>query len=183
MDLGHISTMTAQTLSRQDRRSGKWTKQNLYCSCTSVSRRRVATYSIGRADFFKSSVECSNHSAACPLCIRTKATTTLGLKIAYYGRLLANTVRATISITTGAGGYSINPCLEFHAIVPFDSPAFLLLDYGTFRQHFHTTPPTESIEVCDFFKNTLQQLYELFQDGGASPTDTVEDGSTLLHVI
>ena len=175
--------MTAQTLSRQDSRHGKWTKQKLYCSCASVSRRRVATYSIVRVDFFKRFVECSNHSATCPLYIQTKATTTVGFKIGYYGRLLANTVRATISITTGAGGCSINPCLEFHAIVPFNSPAFLLLDYGTFRQHFHTTPPTETIEVGDFFKTTLQQLYDLFQDGRASPTDTVEDGSTLLHVI
>ena len=183
MDLGRISMMTAQNPLGLDHCIWKRIKQKAYCSCDNLIRRRATTYSIGRVHFFKSSVDSSNHSFTCPLYIGTKAITTVGFKMGYYGRLLANTVRATMTITIGAGGYSINPCLEFHAIVPFDSPAFLLLDYGTFRRHFHTTPPTESIGVCDFFENTLQQLYELFQDGRASPTDTVEDGSTLLHVI
>ena len=182
MDHSNISMMTTQNSSRQDYRSGKWTKQKLYCSCTTLTRRRAATYSIGRVKFFKDSVDSSNHSATCPLYIRTETTTTVGFKMGYYGRLLANTVRATISITTGAGGYSINPCLKFHAVVPNSSPAFRLLDHKISREFLYTEPLPQSKTVCDYFNSALKQLYELFQDGRASPTDTNESGQTLLHV-
>ena len=188
MDLGRISVTTAPNPSRQERRNWKRIKQISCCSCATLIRRRAATYSFGRINFFRTLVESSSHSFTCPLYIRTEATTTLGLKMAFYGRLLAKTVQATISITAGAGGCSINPCLKFHAVVPNDSPAFLILNYRAFRKRFPrnqspTTSPSQSIEVCDFFQSTLQDLYELFQDGRASPTDTSEFGQTLLHVI
>ena len=183
MDVGRISMMTAPSPCRQDRRDWKWTKQKSYCSCATLTRRRTARCSVGRVDFFKTSVESSNHSITCPLYIRTEATKIVGFKMGYYGRLLANTVRATISITTGAGGYSINPSLKFHAIVPRRSPAFRLLDCKTLKERFLTPSAPQSKEVSDYFENTLQQIYELFQDGRASPTDTNESGQNLLHVI
>ena len=183
MDVCRTATMATKDQFMLDRRMGKWTKQKSYCSCTTLTRQRAVTYSIGRVEFFKTSVESSKHSVACPFYISTEATTTIGFKMAYYGRLLANTVRATLSITSGAGGYSINPCLKFHARVPCDSPAFLILDPETFRIRRRTTPPSQIREVCGYFENALQQLYELFRDGRASPTDTDEHGWTLVHVI
>ena len=183
MDLGRISTMTAHCPSGLDHPVWKRVKQKSYCSYNTLIRRRATTYSIGRVDFFKSSIESSNHSFTCPLYIGTKATTTVGFKLDYYGRLLANTIRATISITTGAGGYSINPYLKFYAIVPKSSPAFRLLDYEIFRERFLTTPALQSKAVSDYYKNTLRQLYELFKDGKASPTDVNISGYTLLDVI
>ena len=183
MDLGRTSMMTAQSPSRLDRRTWKRTKQKAYCSCATLIRRRDTTYSVGRVDFFKSSVESNNHSVTCPLYIRTEATTTVGFKMGYYGRLLANTVRATISITTGAGGYTINPCLKLHAIVPKNSPAFRLLDFDHCKECFLTTRAPRSKEISEYFENALRQLYELFKDGRASPTDVDESGQTLLHVI
>ena len=181
MDRGQTSMMTVQNPSRLDSRIWKRNKQKSCCSCVNLTRRRTTTYSIGRVDFFKTSVESSNHSVTCPLYIRTQATTILGFKMVYYGRLLANTVRATISITTGAGGYSINPCLRFHAMVPNSSPAFWLLDWNILSNRL--TPPPQPKEVSDYFDFALRQLYDLFRDGRASPTDTNERGQTLLHVV
>ena len=183
MVLGRKSINTGEKNTSLDRGIRKRTKQKSYCSCTTLIRRIATTCSIGRVDFFRTCVESSNHCVTCPLYIRAEATTTLGFKMGFYRRLLANTIRATISITIGAGGCSINPYLEFHAIVPFYSPAFQLLNYGTFQDHFNTTPPPQPKEVGDYFDFALRKLYELFRDGRASPTDTVKDGSTLLHVI
>ena len=178
-----MSVTTAPNPSRQDRRDWKRIKQISCCSCATLIRRKAATYSIGRMNFFRTLVESSNHSVTCPLYIRTEATTTVGFKIVFYRRLLANIVRATISITTGAGGCSINSGLKFHAVVPSDSPAFLILRNETFRERFHTTLPPQSKEMCDYLKSALEQLYELFKRGRASPTDTDEYGWTLLHVV
>ncbi|KAM0796422.1 hypothetical protein BDR22DRAFT_893275 [Usnea florida] len=181
MDLGQTSMMTAQDPSRLDPRIWKRTKQRSYCSCATLTRRKAATYSIGRVDFFKTFVESSSHSVTCPLYIRTEATTTVGLKMVYYGRLLANTVRATVSIATGAGGYSINPSLKFHAVVTDDSPGFRLLQTENFKERCRTTPAPQSKAVSDYFESALQQLYELFKDGRASPTDVNVYGMNLLH--
>ncbi|KAL9130116.1 MAG: hypothetical protein Q9175_007111 [Cornicularia normoerica] len=183
MNVKRISTMTAQNRVTQAGRKGKWTKQRPYCSCSTLIRERAANYSIGRVEFFKTSVESCKHSVTCPLYIGIKATTTVGLKMAYYGRLLANTVRATVSVTAGAGGFSISPCLKFRALVPGDSPAFNLLNSERVMYRFGSRPLSQTNEICKYFESALQQLYELFTDGAASPTDMDEDGRTLLHVL
>jgi hypothetical protein len=74
-------------------------------------------------------------------------------------------------MTNGAGGFSISPKLHFRAVVPKDSPAFKLLDKYS---HFMV----EQGEI----RRTHQALFELFHAGRASPTDTLENGDTLLHV-
>ena len=183
MNIERISTMMARNRITQDGRNGKRTQQIPYCSCSTLTRRRVATYSIGSVEFFKTSMESCKHSTICPFYIGTEATTTVGLKMAYYGRLLANTVRATISITAGAGGFSINPCLNHRALVPRNSPAFSLLNLDELIRLRRSTPLSQTNEVCEYFESILQQLYELFKDKAASPTDIDEDGETLLTVI
>lgn len=100
MDVGRISTMTARKRIAQDRRKGKWTKHRLYCSCSTLIREKASTYSIGGAKIFKTSMESCKHSIGCPFYIGTEVTTTVGLKMTYYGKLLAKTVQATISVTT-----------------------------------------------------------------------------------
>ena len=183
MNVERTSTITAQKRITRDRRKGKWIEQRPYCSCSTLTRKRGATFSMGGVELFKTSMETCNHSTGCPLYIRTEATTTVGFKMTYYGKLLANTVRATISITSGAGGFSISPCLNFRALVSNCSPAFQLLDPDTLDTRFISTPPSRTNEVCEYFESALQQLYELFQDKVASPTDINEDGDTLLTVV
>ena len=183
MNVGRISTMTARKRIAQDRRKGKWTKQRLYCSCFTLIREKASTYSIGGAKIFKTSLESCKHSMGCPFFIGTEVTTTVGLKLTYYGKLLANTVQATISITTGAGGFSINPCLNLRTLVPKSSPAFQLLDDLTFSGFIKSRSPSQAKEVCLDIESALQQLYELFQDKVASPTDIDEDGRTLVTVL
>lgn len=56
-----------------------------------------------------------------------------------------------------------------------DSPAFALLSFGS---AFRT--PGKDVEACADL--ILKQMYKLFQEGKASPTDVLSDGKTLLHV-
>lgn len=180
MNVDRMPAMTARDRIMQDSRKARSTKQRSFCSCSTIIRERGTSYSMGGVRLFKSSMESSKHSASCPLYIGTEATTTIELKMTYYGRLLANTVRATISFTTGAGGISISPCLRLRALVPKSSPAFQLLDRKALSARFGWTSPTN--EPCKYFESALQQLYELFQARVASPTDISEDGETLITV-
>lgn len=180
MDIGLISAVMARS---GIRRGGKRTEQRSYCSCSTLVRKKTATYSVGIVEFFKSSVESCKHSIDCPLYIGTEATTTAGLKLAYYSRLLANTVGATLSITSGAGGFSINPCLRFRARVSSNSPAFRLLDQYVLRGRLESTSTSQTNEICEVFESTLRQMYDLFKDKAASPTDLNEYGQTLIMVI
>ena len=183
MNIERTSQIMAQDRMTQHRRKGKWINQRQYCSCSTLMQERASTYLIGGVEVFKTSMESSKHSMSCPFHIGTKVTTTVGLKMSYYGKLLANTVRATISITTGAGGFSINPCLKLHARVSKFSPAFELLYPDMLHRRFMSTGLSQTNELCNYFESALQQLYELFQDKVASPTDVDQDGYTLITVV
>lgn len=182
MNVDRMPAMTARDRIMQDSRKARSTKQRSFCSCSTITRERGTSYSMGAVRLSKSSMASSKHSASCPLYIGTEATTTIELKMTYYGRLLANTVRATISFTNGAGGVSISPCLRLRAMVSNSSPAFQLLDEKTLDARFGRTQPSQPNELCEYFESALQQLYELFQAKVASPTDINEDGETLITV-
>lgn len=182
IDMDRMPTTTARNRIMQDRRKAEWTKQRYFCSCSTLVRERAITYSIGAVKLFKTSMESSKHSASCHLYIGTEATTTVGLKMTYYGKLLANTIRATISFTNGAGGISISPCLRLRALVSNPSPAFQLLDRKALEARFRDTQSQQTNELCQHFENVLQELYELFHAKVASPTDISEDGNTLITV-
>lgn len=183
MNIKRTTTMAAQNRIMKDGRNRKWTKQSSWCSCSPLSREKAITYSFGGIEFFKTSTKSCKHSVACPLYIGTEAATTVGLKMTYYVRLLANTVRASMSITAGAGGFSISPCLNFRTVVTRDSPAFSLLDRERAYKRFHSKAPVRTNDVCEYFESALRELYELFRSKAASPNDVDEDGRTLLIKI
>lgn len=183
MNIKRTTTMAAQNRITKDGRNRKRTKQSSWCSCSTLRRERATTYSISGIEFFKRSTESCKHSVACHLYIGTEAATTVGLKMTYYGKLLANTVRASMSITAGAGGFSISPCLNFRAVVPRDSPAFSLLDPSRLYERFPRRSLIDSNELCEYFESALREIYELFRSKAASPNDVDEDGTTLLIVI
>jgi hypothetical protein len=83
-------------------------------------------------------------------------------------------VLASLQIAIGAGGLIISPKLEFQPVVPYDSPAFTLLRTveASFKLGFN-----ESV-----IQDTQKMLFELFREGKASPSDTLPNGQTILHV-
>lgn len=89
-------------------------------------------------------------------------------------RLFGFSVLACLQITFGAGGLAISPKLEFQPVVSKDSPAFTLLRSA--EQSFNLGFNKSVIQ------DTHKMLFELFREGKASPSDTLPNGETILHV-
>ena len=81
-----------------------------------------------------------------------------------------------MSFTRGAGGFSISPRLSFVNVVPWDSPAFALLEAYKMDWDGVLKNPSKHAEKI------LMQMYRLFETGKASSTDVNQYGNTLLHV-
>lgn len=144
-----------------------------FCSCKGRTRTSESYISTRSLSAFWSRK--TQHLPYCPLYARGERTDILGAKYTSCSKALGNSIAVAISITRGAGGFAISPQLQFRAVVSNDSPAFALLSYeSAFR-----TPMKDVDKRADLI---LKQMYQLFQDGKASPTDVLSDGRTLLHV-
>lgn len=120
----------------------------------------------------------ASHHKTCPFHQFAERKQILGFNYAFCAYIMNISLRATISIVTGAGGLSISPRLSFRNTVPYDSPAFKLLRQLRISNPDHIGSSTMS----RFLETTLRQLYQLFSDGKASPHDETKYGETLLHV-
>lgn len=80
-----------------------------------------------------------------------------------------------MSISRRANRLSITPTLNFHAIVPDDSPAFLLV-------RVWPEEGSTAEEFASHYNGVVQKLQQLFDQGRATPFDRTVNGKTLLHV-
>lgn len=153
--------------------------QGILYSCNCPKQKKMAGYWIGNTNFFMRFVGSSNHCKNCPFRFDSSKVMMIGFRRFYSGRFLAHTIRGMVTFTTGEGGYSISPQLNFRALVPDDSPAFKLLAKENLINIMNGSLPESLIE---YFENTLQLLYQLFENKKASPTDINASGETLLSV-
>ncbi|KAL2871597.1 uncharacterized protein BJX67DRAFT_389133 [Aspergillus lucknowensis] len=115
------------------------------------------------------------HNNGCLIHAPGRRTINLLMKRTLCNRLLRFSVLASLQITIGAGGFAISPKLEFRPVVPEDSPAFSLL--RSVRLRFKEGSNRSLIQDAN------RMLFELFHGGKASPSDTLADGSTILHIV
>ena len=114
------------------------------------------------------------HDNACPFHNEKRRIIVLFRRWTFCSWVLSFSIQASLTITKGAGGFSISPHLEFRAIVPVNSPVFrLLLD---------TQADLMSHTAGDVIENTQKKLLGLLQEGQGSYSDTLSDGDTILHV-
>ncbi len=118
------------------------------------------------------------HRRNCPLFNDAEETKQFGLRFSFSGPLLRGVIQAAISMTRGAGGFSISPMLAFNPIVSSGTGAFKIMDI--IRYSFQNIPPLVDMQAT--FTSQKQQLLRLYQEGKASPRDIDEDGNTVLHV-
>ncbi|KAL9118762.1 MAG: hypothetical protein Q9187_004691 [Circinaria calcarea] len=114
------------------------------------------------------------HRRDCPLYDEIESERLVGMSISYCGTLLMGAIRASISMTRGAGGFSISPSLTFSPVVPSTAPAFALLN-------IRFTRDTTVNDMQQTYNIRLQQLSRLYSERKASPHDTDQDGNTVLH--
>ncbi|KAL3455574.1 hypothetical protein BJX64DRAFT_294919 [Aspergillus heterothallicus] len=123
-------------------------------------------------------VHSTNHGPCCPLHNQNRNLVSLMFRHTFCNWFLRFSVTASLTMTKGAGGFSISPNLQFRAVVPDDSPAFKLL---TKHSRFHTWDPL--LIKRSEIRSTHRKLFDLFHAGLASPTDTLENGTTILHAV
>ena len=126
--------------------------------------------------------ESISHHPVCYLFATSSSTTVAKFGIKRCGALLSGAIEATISITRGAGGYSISPGLRCAYVVPASNPAFKLLYrlHELYRAYALYGIDIEKVKMS--LETGIQDLTRLFSDGKASPYDVDLDGKTLLHV-
>jgi hypothetical protein len=150
------------------------------CSCTQSPYVRRTWYTPRNFSFFRFST--TSHQKTCPLYKIAKQIETLGFRYSFRSRFLSTSIRATLSVTTGAGGLSINPQMSIFNVVPHGAPAFELLHPYHLCTLRERDAPSYMNNLCGFLNTTFHRLCNLFRDGKASPTDTDTFGQTLLHV-
>ena len=123
-----------------------------------------------------------SHHPGCHLFVKSCSTTVARFCMKRCGAFLSGAIEASISITRGAGGFSISPGLRCARVVPANNPAFELVarfneiywSYGCRRMNI------AELELS--LETGIQDLTRLFRDGKASPYDVNLQGDTLLHV-
>jgi len=122
-------------------------------------------------------VKAVKHWPGCPFHNITRTTGRVGARIQVaLCRGLSLLVDATLCCTTGAGGFSIGPKLNYKVIVE-SSPAFDII-FDLYRL-FITTPRTFSIQSIELAESRILALY---REGLVAPYEQNKYGYTHLHV-
>ncbi|CEL03870.1 hypothetical protein ASPCAL05009 [Aspergillus calidoustus] len=89
---------------------------------------------------------------------------------------LGFSLQVMMTLTRGAGSFAFSPVIRLQAVVASNSPAFDVIIHSRYGDYPKPGPGGQS----DCVKTTLLKM---FQEGRAAPTDRLEDGSTILHVL
>ena len=154
------------------------------CTCASSYVHGTSKPLIDQVGAFRNfslrvSLQSMIHDKFCPLSKTHPRLTVVTAALQNCGTMLAQAIRASITINRGAGGISISHTLDTARMVPSDSRAFQLVDW--------TSALEEGIigSIADFdrlLRDSVQELRYLFRNNSASPCDVSEDGKTLLEV-
>lgn len=170
---------------------GRRRKRYQRCSCKSKYNSTYTEISSENSYFkttpnlkwkFMFETESTSHHPACCLFAISSRTTVARFGIKRCGAFLSGAIEASISITRGAGGYSISPGLRCAHVVPANNPAFKLLYrlHEVYRSYALYETNIDQVRVS--LETGIQDLARLFHDGRASPYDVDLEGKTLLHV-
>ena len=117
----------------------------------------------------------TDHEATCPL-----SAASLGVFTATFWAMtfLRGAIDASISITRGAGGFSISPNLQYRRMVPNGSPSFVLVSFR--RNELREVNTKHALD--SLLSVRLMEIQRLFASRQASPYDVNVRGDTILHV-
>ena len=128
---------------------------------------------------FRVGVQSFAHENSCPLSKPfprvLKRTTSLEFSI----NMLVRAIRASMTMTRGAGGLSISQKLEVARLVPMDHLAFKVIGR---IEPFVGRDINFMNDFAALLRNKITELDKLFCSGAASPHDINTRGETLLHI-
>lgn len=140
------------------------------CSC------RPSNYSL-KFPFWNANFSSSAliHGEDCDLFKHCEKENSLNLRFVYCGRLIAQTITASIHLRRGAGGFSISPKLKCSRVVPYEGSISSLVDQ---------TPPDLRSEtnITVQIDSLIKRMDREIRSGNVSPHDVDERGNGFLHV-
>jgi hypothetical protein len=148
------------------------------CTCSTSYAFKDYQYLSRVVSLFYSTERYETHLPQCPFYTSPQQVRKLGARFHSIGYLLSTAILATVSMTTGASGFSITPHLSFKAVVPSNSPAFALFSRDNYQKSLNRRSATAG-QILD---SIMPRLLRLFAEQQASPTDVNEFGESLLHV-
>ncbi|KAL4965781.1 uncharacterized protein BDV14DRAFT_199554 [Aspergillus stella-maris] len=141
-------------------RLGRSTASRAQCTCDGT--RSWASRIIG----FISSID--SHRYDCPLFHRREVATLLGGKLTILTRYINYSASFHVAIVHDTTAFSIQPTITFRRVVNPDSPVFKTIENLLCTKNKN-------------YGNILLHLRHLFDEGKASPSDTLPNGRTLVH--
>ena len=152
-----------------------------FCDCDLIERRRSTSakkMKLGTAILSSEYSEASRHFTICPLYVASRAERRFSAQLfAGIGPYLPMLVHASLTCTTGAGGFSISPQLSFRlAADPPVRVEIIIFGYSPYQGSM-------TIEELDYTMEKLhRRVQQALRSGELSPYNKLADGSTLLHV-
>lgn len=107
------------------------------------------------------------HQFGCPKYYDREVTTVVKGKFTILNRFWGYSAYIGVQVIREDAGITISPTISIWPVVDNDSPAFRIL-YG--------------IDKYENINDALAELRSLYNNGRASPRDTLPDGQTLIHV-
>jgi hypothetical protein len=154
---------------------------NMHCSCTGKSWAESRHYSACGLSLSQNTKAYEPHLPGCDFYAPHQIVRNMKARFTYLGYVLSATIAATVSITTGAGGFSISPSLSISRVVPNDSCAFALFADERFWK-FGAWRRKTVARRHQLLESTREQLLKMFCERQASPKDLNGRGQSLFHV-
>ncbi|KAE8387079.1 hypothetical protein BDV23DRAFT_196003, partial [Aspergillus alliaceus] len=117
----------------------------------------------------------ARHEYVCPFHRQDKRIFSIFKRWVFCNRILKLSIRASITVQMGAGGFFISPKIHFRPIVSAESPVFCLLR--------ETEKCLKSEMIGPEIEGAQKKLLALFAEGKGAPLDTLPNGDTILHMI
>ncbi|KAB8226569.1 FAD binding domain-containing protein [Aspergillus novoparasiticus] len=118
-----------------------------------------------------------HHSSSCNYRRSVYGSRNAAKRFSFICTFFGLSVSASISIFKEPRRFRVAPHLTFRATVPFDSPAFVLVN-----KLAYSDPNSTSESAVNLVNTVITQLYQLY-DGKAQPRDIDPEGRSILHIL
>lgn len=160
-------------------------RKNAFSSCScgldlSAWEYRPRAFSLR---MWKTSLSRKVHKRNCSLYTPLQRTE---IGVIYHGRFISGIASLSLTITNGAGLFSLIPNIHYRATVPCTSHAFALIaNVASTAAKFWMdveSPERKNWKPVELLTKTKKVLQELYRDRMFNPTDVDDRGQTLFHV-
>ncbi|KAL4886889.1 hypothetical protein BJY04DRAFT_43414 [Aspergillus karnatakaensis] len=173
-----LAPSTLQDLCDQQQIVNSWLRRKRRLKCSAMEQSLLHCTCVRKPQFpsrnFFSTF--SLHDESCALHVEGQQAVAISGSYTFCNRFLGLSVQVMMTLTRGAGAFTISPIIRMQAVVCSDSPAFNLIESYNYTEY---SPE----EFSDIFKYITATLLQMFSEGAAAPTDRLQDGSTILHSL